>query len=146
MISDVIIKDNDLGVAAFAVSFQSFLRIKTKVVVASEILKLVKNGLILHDENAIVGIEEIPRIEKLLHKKYYGIGQKVLTKSGKNVGTVYDYLIESETLGITRFYVRHFFDDKIIPSKEIVKLEGKRLYIKDDSCKVAIPSFAEAGN
>ncbi len=132
-VSEFIIQKTTLGVAGIVLKKQSLLSFsETKVITANDILELTKEAIIINEEDSIVPINEAIRLKDLFNHKFYGIYQRVLTRKGKNVGIVYDFIVDSTTLKITKLYCKTFFSDKIIPASSVIKIEGKKIYIKDD--------------
>ncbi len=143
-VSDFIINDADLTVAAAVVESGLPLISKKRVVSSTDFVHLSKNGIIISDEEALVEIKELVRIETLYKNKCFGLAQKVVTKSGSYVGHVYDYLIDSATFSIRKFYVKKMFTDRIIPTTSVIAFEGKTITIKDDKPYIFVPNVETA--
>jgi len=56
---------------------------------------------------------------------------KAKTASGQTLGIVSDVLIDSETGGIVRFYLRNFLTERIIPLHFLVSISPKAIVFKD---------------
>ncbi|MDO8444371.1 MAG: hypothetical protein Q7S80_02620 [bacterium] len=143
-VADLIINDTDLTVAAVMVVPKLSFVAKQKVVSSTDFVHLTKNGLIISDEEALVEISELVRVETLYKNKCFGLAQKVVTKSGAYIGHVYDYLIDSATCAIHKFYVKKLLNDRIIPASAVIAMEGKLITIKDDKPYVFVPSVETA--
>lgn len=131
-ISDFIIENAGLTLAGAIISQDNFLFSKKKVISSIDFIQLLKKGVIIGDENAIAELSEIGKLETLYKNKNYGIGQKVITKSGQYVGHVFDYLIDAPTLAIRKFYIKKLFNERIIPVTSVISFEGKIITIKED--------------
>lgn len=59
------------------------------------------------------------------------LGVKAKTESGQAIGVVGDVVIEAETGGIVRFYLRNFLTERIIPLKFLVSISPKEIIFKD---------------
>jgi sporulation protein YlmC with PRC-barrel domain len=130
-VSEVIIDKEKLEIAALAVE-QSFIFFsKSKFVLKMDIISLLKDGVIITDQDSIIDLKGSVKLEKLVKGKNFGIGQRVFTDNGKMIGTVYDYLVETNTLSITKLYVKHLVKEFIIPVEKILSFEGKVITIKD---------------
>jgi sporulation protein YlmC with PRC-barrel domain len=104
---------------------------KVKFISVKEIVELSKSALIIRDEESLVEPNEMIRLSKKMKKRAKIIGEKVVTKNGDFIGTVNDFVIESGSLTITRLYVKKLFDQRIIHSSAIIKIEQKIITIKD---------------
>ncbi len=131
-IADFIVNNEDITIAGAIVKKENWLFSKNKVASSTDIVSLLKKGMIVNDENAITELSEISKLDTLYKKKNYGIAQKVVTKSGQYVGHVFDYLIDTSTLSIRKFYIKRLFKELLIPANSIVSFEGKTITIKED--------------
>jgi uncharacterized protein YrrD len=104
---------------------------KIKFISAKEIIEISKNALIIRDEESLVEPSEMVRFNKKMKKRAKIIGEKVVTKNGDFIGTVHDFVIESNSLSMTRLYVKKLFDQRIIHASTIIKIEQKTITIKD---------------
>lgn len=143
-ISDFVINDIDLTIAAVLTESGLPLISKKKVVSSTDFIHLTKNGLIISDEEALVEISELVRVETLYKNKCFGLAQKVVTKSGIYIGHVYDYLIDSTTFSIRKLYVKKLLTDRIIPVSAVIAMEGKLITINDDKPYVFVPTVETA--
>ena len=114
---------------------------KMKFISAKEIVELSKNALIIRDEESLVEPKEMIRLNKKMKKRAKIIGEKVTTKNGDFIGTVNDFVIESNSLLITRLHVKRLFDQKIIHASAIIKIEQKKITVKD-KFEMAKPKIA----
>lgn len=131
-IADFIINNEDLTIAGVIVRKENWLFSKNKVVSSTDIVSLLKKGIIVNDEDAVAELSEISKLDRLYEKKNYGIAQRVVTKSGQYVGHVFDYLIDTTSLSIRKFYIKRLFRELLIPVGSIVSFEGKTITIKED--------------
>ena len=82
------------------------------------------------------------RIKQAIDQGLSGIGQKVVTKSGKKIGKVFDYLISVNDLSITKLYVKNMMSERIIPITAVNEIKGNIIIINDDYDMVSIPRTA----
>ncbi|PIS07327.1 hypothetical protein COT78_04190 [Candidatus Berkelbacteria bacterium CG10_big_fil_rev_8_21_14_0_10_43_13] len=143
-ITDFVINNDDLTIAAAVVEIGLPLISKKKIVSATDFVRIFKDGIIVSSDDAIVELDEIVRVAKLYEQKCHGLAQKVVTKSGQYIGHVYDYLINSNTGAIQKFYVKKMFTDRIIPASAVISMEGKLITIKDDKPYVFVPTVETA--
>jgi sporulation protein YlmC with PRC-barrel domain len=141
-----IIFDGDFKIQAFTLT-PTFLNFSGKKIVSNiDVIELVKEALIIKDDEAIMPISDLSRINKLYKAKFYGINQKVITENGQSVGSVFDYLIDSTTLSITKIYIKKLFSELVIPVSKITKIKGKTITVKDRFETVNVANFASAEN
>lgn len=131
-IADLIFEPN-CSVAAFVLKGRlSFWPDKIKIIPVGSTISVIKDGVVINDESCITDMDEMVRLKECVRKKLYGIGQKVETRSGKTIGRVYDYLFNSETLAITKFYIHSILQEKIISTSKIISIETGKIIVKDE--------------
>jgi len=136
--------DEDEGTVEAAIA-RSFGVIRhLKFISGKEIVELSKSALIIQNEESLVPPAEMVRLHKKYRKRAKIIGEKVFTKKGQYLGIVNDYVIESSTLSIVRIYLKKLFDQRIIHSSAIVKIEEKKIIVKDNF-EMAKPEVVPAG-
>ena len=130
-VSDLIIQKTDLQISGMTLA-KGFLDKNEKTISASDVVDLAPAAVVVRDQESISSLNDNIRMKESYKDGYRGIYQRVETRTGKKVGIVFDYLVESKTLSITKFYVRTLLTEKIIGSSSVVELRGKVLVIKDD--------------
>lgn len=103
-----------------------------KYIAAKEILELTKDALIVESTENVADPKEMVRLHKKEKTRAKIIGEKVVTKKGDFLGTVYDYVLENSTFCITRIYIKKLLDQRIIHSSAIVKIEQHKIIVKDN--------------
>jgi len=103
-----------------------------KYVSTKEIADISKAALIIQSEESLVDPKEMVRLHKKAKKRAHIVGEKVYTKKGEFLGTVFDYVVESQTLSISRIYLKKLFDQRIIHCSAIVKIEQHKIIVKDN--------------
>lgn len=131
-VSEVIIDNQNIKVAAIAFDQSNLFYSKSQFIMDVDIVHIFKDGVVIKDDESLIDLEESSNLKRFIDDKSYGTGQKVVTESDEYLGKVYDFLIDNETLAITKFYIKHYFDEKIIPSTKIVKFENGVITIKDN--------------
>jgi uncharacterized protein YrrD len=105
---------------------------KPKLILLSmDIQKVLKKHIFVRDDGALSEIADLVRVQTLIDNGIFGIGQKVQTESGQNLGRLYDYLVESERLAITKLYIKDLSKERIISAENIISIEPKLITIKD---------------
>jgi len=101
------------------------------ILLQMDVLKILKKNIVVRDEGAISEIKDLVRVQTLIDDGIFGVGQKVQTESGNNLGKLYDFLVDSESLGITKLYTKDLTKERIIPASDIISIEPKIIIIKD---------------
>ncbi len=101
-----------------------------------KIIDFNRAELLVENEAALAG--QLNEFDALY--KTYGpvVGVAAQTESGERLGRVHDLFIEANTGAITRYHLRHFFHERIIPQKFMVAITPERIVFKDE---VAKPQF-----
>ncbi|MFA7253020.1 MAG: PRC-barrel domain-containing protein [Patescibacteria group bacterium] len=135
-VEDIIISPDELKIAAIAIKRSGFFSTRYKIIPFVEIVHILKDGVLIKDSRSIEEIDDLPRIKRLIEDKNFGVGQKVITENGNPIGTVSDYLIESQTLAWTKIYVKSLLKERIIPISKIVEINGKKIIVRDNLTKI----------
>lgn len=129
---DIIIKKSDISIYGLVVRTSILPFAKMKVITETDILEIGHDGVIIQDEDAITNFDDSVRLKEAYHHKLHGINQHVRSKSGKNLGKVFDYLVRATDLSITKIYVKSLVSERIIPTSAITKIEGKHITVNND--------------
>lgn len=113
------------------------LQNKPALLPVEDIVDWQNNLLLVQDEDAITPPEDIVRLQKLVDDHFGLIGVRVVTESGKKLGAVEDYIVETKLPHISKLVVRRqilwFFSfQEVVPLKRVISMERKRIVIKDD--------------
>lgn len=103
-----------------------------KVLSVVDILAWDPNGIVTRDEENLVDASEIVRIEKILEKQIFLIGLKAETENGKNLGQVEDFLIDTETQTVSKYYLKNLFGESLILGHDKVVRIDKKIIFTDD--------------
>lgn len=131
-VAEVVIDNQTLCLAAIVLKQPFLFYTKNKFVLPMDIVYLLKDGVIAKDLESLIDQNESVKIDKLVKAKSYGIGQKVVTDTGEQLGHVYDFVIDTESLSITKFYVKQLIHDRIIPIDKVMSMEARTITIKDN--------------
>jgi len=107
-----------------------------KIVTSDAVLSLNRDGLSIGKDEDVADVSEMVRLKGIFSHRLFGVNQKVVSRSGEQIGTVYDYFIESTTFAITKFCVRNLWRERIIPIKEIIGFETNKIIIKDNDSTI----------
>jgi len=141
-VKDVIIQAKDFKVSGFILESSIFDR-KTKVISSTDLIDIASQGVIANDEDAVSTTEENVRLKDAIKSGYHGIGQKVVTKSGKGIGKVIDLFISSETLEISKIHVKSVFIERIISRSAIIEIKKKKIIVRDnfEAVQTGVPAM-----
>ena len=144
---DIVAEPENHRVIAFVIHEGGWLG-ANKFLSPEDIIEYDPRALIVASADAIVPMAEIVRAEKLMKNHQHILKRKVIDESGKKIGTVINFAIETETAGIVRYYVSSMFgQERIIPTSEIVKVTKDTYVIRDETKHVrsrTTPRTAEA--
>ncbi len=101
------------------------------ILLQMDVLKILKKNIVIRDESAISEIKDLVRVKTLIDDGFFGVGQKVQTESGQYLGRLYDFLVDSDNLVITKLYIKGLANERIIPATSIVSIEPKIITVKD---------------
>ena len=130
-VKKIIIDPNTGEIIAFGVAPTGFF-VSDKALSAKDVLDVDKNGVVTNTQENLVEVDEIVRIKELQKERITIIGQKAVTESKKNLGNIYDYLIETDTLIILKYYIKSLFDERILPNDKVIKIDKNAVVFSND--------------
>ncbi len=99
----------------------------------------------VHHRDCIVESDEVLRVINVLKLGINIFGNKVFTKSGKPLGNVYDFSIDTNTMTLKKLFTAKGFlslfryDSRIIPAKNIIEILKNKIVVKNDTAKAREP-------
>lgn len=109
---------------------------KPKVLSFLDIKFWDENGLVTELEENLVEIDEIVRIKNVLNQKINLLEMSAKTESGKSLGLVENFLIETETGTVVKYYLKDLLGtSRIMPADKVIKIE-KTIIFSDDEEKI----------
>lgn len=105
----------------------------TLVLSTQDVTEFDANGLVTKNIENFVELKEIIKIKDAVKKNIKIIGANAITESGNKIGRVFDLLINTETSMVAKYYIKGFFQDKIIPAEKIIKINKKGVIFSDDA-------------
>ena len=130
---DLILDPSDGSLVAISVHFA-----RKKIIGSRDILSWYPR-IVIRDTECIVESDEIVRIQRILDQDIRIIGNAVVTESGNELGTVYDFLFDIDKTIMLHIMVAHSFlgifrfGNRIIPAKRIVRIESDQIVVSDDA-------------
>lgn len=130
-VSEVIVDPEKGRVVGFLI-YQIFQ--KPKVVSEIDVLDLTNEGLLIISKEALISSTENTQIQEIFKQKIKILKSRAITESKKNLGTVEDFLIETDTACITKFYIKGVFlaPTLILPVEKVIKIEKGKIIFSDD--------------
>jgi sporulation protein YlmC with PRC-barrel domain len=95
------------------------------------------SALTVHDEEAILESEEIHQVMEALKKGIRVIRNRVVTKSGEDLGQVVDFAVNDKFFTLTKLIVAKNFlglfyhRKRMIPSLDVIEIKKDRIIVKD---------------
>ena len=90
------------------------------------------NGLVIDSEENLVEPSEIVRLKTALDKNIDLFDLPAVTESGKSLGSVEDFLIDTETASIVKYYLRDLLNHARVMDAEKVLRIDKTIVFTDD--------------
>lgn len=121
---------------------------KAVKIIPSSHIKAIGNDFVLIDSlDSLTEPEEIVKVKEAQLVDPKILGEAVFTEGGFKVGKVKDAVISFESLKLEKLYlnptgVTSFARELIIPANKIVKIEKKKIIIKDGAQKIRSSVFA----
>lgn len=145
-IADFVLNE-DCSILAVLLKSNFLEKYPARIISFADVLELNKRALFIHGDDSVLSIDELPRVATAIKSGRTGIGQKVTTTTGVNLGKVDNYLINSKLFVIAKLYVSGLFSERILPAKAVVKIDGRKIIVNDTSNKItASEKVAESLN
>lgn len=102
-----------------------------------------KDAIITDSEENLVEPDEIVRIKAVLDQKIDIMGMNTETESGKSLGFVENFLIDTETGSVIKYYLKDMLgQSRIMPADKVIKIDKTIVFVDDE---IELPnSIAEA--
>jgi uncharacterized protein YrrD len=124
-IGDIIIDPKNGQLLGFKV--QNGLISQNKIISVADILAMDQQVIILNSQENLLPQSEIVRMDK----KIKIIGAKAYTESNQYLGKVEDVVIETETMSIVKYYIRHIVKSRILPSDQLIEIKTNKIIFSD---------------
>ncbi len=97
-----------------------------------DILDIDKNGVTTRTQENLIDPQEILRAKKNIEEKFNLVNLPANTKNGKYLGKISNYVIDTVTMQIIKYYVHGLFEDKIISNNQVIKISKKEIIFEND--------------
>lgn len=142
-----LIFDPDTGVMV-AVSVHP----RVREVVAAHDIKAWSPSIVIRDYDSITAPEDVVKVQQALRRRGPLFRSRVVTRSGKDLGRVVDYLVDLDADRLLKIMVAKLFlgifvfNERIFPASDIVEMRPDRIIVRDDSETVRVPVGEQALN
>ena len=108
-----------------------------------DIIEIDKYGVGIHSEKDLINPEEIVKAKKIINEKFNLINLKAITKNNNVLGKVFDYVIDTQTMQVTKFYIKNLFNERILTIQDIYRITKKAVIFKDNVGKCDVVESIE---
>ncbi len=141
---DVIAEAYDHRVIAFAIHTGGWFG-TTKFLSPDDVIEYDPHALIVPNPEVLVAPGEIVRATQIADHHNQVLKRSVVTQAGEALGVVVNYVIDTDTAGIVRYYVKSLLGpERIIPVMSIVEVTKDTFVVKDSRRDVKIPAVEAA--
>jgi len=133
-----IIDPENLKVIAYELSGALLRGTQEKILRTDDVREFGRLGFIVDSQDELVAREDVVRIDEIMKFKFDLVGLKVVTKKGKRLGKVSDYLVDAgdflvQKIIVQRPVVKALMDPElVIDRSEIVEIDDYKIVVKDE--------------
>lgn len=136
-VAEVIYRKGELIVQGMVLK-RSFFSREVPVVETVDIVEVTHGALIINNDQGVYDINEAIRLKESYKHGFLGINQNVITKSGKKIGKVIDFIISTDDFTVEKILVRGVLSERLIPKAAVVSYHPDTIVIKNEFEKVKI--------
>ena len=147
-ITGPIINPNNLRIEAFYVLDR--FEHRQLILLREDIRDFITKGVVVDDYEVLAEADDLVRLKETLEINYDPIGKSVITTHRRNLGKIYDYSVEPDSMYIKKLYTTHKFiksvvgTDSSIDRTQIVELTPRSIIVKDSELPVLAEQPAAA--
>jgi len=144
----IIINPNNLKIEGWFVA--DHFNGKELVLVSQEVREISEDGIIINDYEVLSAQSDLIRLKDTIKINFKLIDKPVTTESGKRLGKVSDYAVESDSLLIKKIYVaqniiKNFSGGSLsIDRTQILEITDRRIIIEEPVDKAKVQAVAPA--
>ena len=137
---DVIAEASDHRVIAFVIQVGGWFG-GTKFLSPDDVIEYDPHALIVSSPDVLVEPAEIVRAIEVDQRHERVLKRSVVTESGESLGAVINFVIDTETAGIVRYFVKGLLGpERIIPVSSIMKVTTDSFVVRDSRGTKKIPA------
>jgi uncharacterized protein YrrD len=129
-VSDIIIDPDSGGLLGFVV--KSGLLGSNKVLSFHDVTGIDHSVILVKEPESVLPVAEVAPIKHALADRRKLLKGKVVTEGGTNLGRVTDVVINTDTAMVTKLYISHVLEERIVSAEKIVKVTKDHIVVKDD--------------
>lgn len=128
---DIVVDPENGKLLGFLVQEGSFLSSR-KALSIIDVIDWDPNGLVTATIDNLVELKDIVRIKELVNKNMELLGKKAKTESGKSLGEIENFLIDTDTQTVVKFYLKDLLGhSRIFSADKVVRID-KNIIFSDD--------------
>lgn len=143
LVKQIVVDKKNAKVLGFIVHINSFLFGKNLFLSESDVLDIDSNGLTTQNKENLIDPQEVMRVKKIIDERFNIFGLDAITKSKKRLGKISNFVIETQTLQIVKFYINTMFENKIINFDKVYKITKKEIIFEEDTERQMIKKQTE---
>lgn len=119
------------------------------ILVLDDVREFSQNGFIIDSGSRFVSRDEVVRLDEIMSLNFDLIGLKVVSESGKKIGKIKDFTIDTKTFMVYQIIVdrpaiKSFVDPELtINRSQIVEIDDYKITIKNEAEKISLEQPAE---
>lgn len=129
-IFQTIIDLNQLEIIGFMVKKNLFL--SGKFVGYFEVIEIEKQGITINSEDQLAPLDEVVRAKQIIKSGFSIISLPVYTQKRKYIGKIFDFVFCLPSGKIYKFYIKLFWDTRIIARENIISINKKKMIVESD--------------
>jgi len=118
------------------VNTNELFKSQKRYIVWDDVLE-ISNGLYVQDKDVLMEKDELVRHAEVIERDCILIGMKVRTKSGEELGIVYDFILDTTTGSMMKIFVKSgkilAGEHRIIGRNKIVSVEEDTIIVYDNT-------------
>lgn len=131
-----IINPNNLKVEGLYCK-DSFDRKKTVVLLYQDVRDIIDRGIIINDHGVLSDISDLIRLKDIMELNFGLTNKPVITSTGKKIGKISDWAVETDTFYIQKLYVSQPLIKNLsggslsVDRNQIIEITDRKIIIKD---------------
>lgn len=103
-----------------------------KVLSYHDVTNIDHTAVLVREPEVLLPPEEVDPIKKALKDGRPVLRQRVVTEGGTKLGKVFDLVLNTDAGMVTKLYISHLLEERIIPLDKVVKVTKDHVVVKDD--------------
>jgi len=131
-IKKIFVDRKNAKVLGFLIHVEGFIFGRNLFLSESDILDIDKNGVVTRTKENFIDPKEVMRVKRILTEHFSLFGLSATTRSEKRLGKISNFVINTNTLQVVKFYIRGLFENRIVDYKKVYKITKKQIIFKND--------------